>query len=84
MPDESLGIVAEPGPRLPAGVQGGHVLTLASGTASSNGEIRPQVGVLTSNGTPEYSLYFSFYGNGTWSRPERKFSTFYAPCDELF
>lgn len=61
------GIVASPGPPLPQSMQGGHILTLASGITGG----RPQVGVLTSNGTAYYNLYFSFYGNDSWSDPER-------------
>ena len=62
------GIVASAGPPLPEGLQGGHILTLASGITGG----RPQVGVLTSNGTVYYNLYFSFFGNGSWSDPECK------------
>ena len=63
------GIVASPGPALPDSLQGGHILTLASGITGS----RPQVGVLTSNGTVYYNLYFTFFGNNSWSEPERKY-----------
>ena len=62
------GIVASPGPALPSSLQGGHVLTLASGITGS----RPQVGVLTSNGTVYYNLYFTFFANNSWTEPERK------------
>ena len=62
------GIVASPGPTLPKSLEGGHILALASGITGS----RPQVGVLTSNGTAYYNLYFSFFGNNTWTEPERK------------
>ena len=76
--DGQDGIVASPGPRLPSGVQGGHILALAAGVSTSGDLTRPQVGVLTSNGTPEYSLYFSFYGNRTWSTPEREWIPFFS------
>lgn len=69
LPDVSGdGIVASPGPVLPKSLQGGHVLALASGITES----RPQVGVLTSNGTIYYNLYFSFFGNSSWTEPERE------------
>lgn len=71
-PDNNDGIVARPGPVLPAGVQGDHILALAAGVSSSGGHVHPQVGVLISNGTVEYSLYFSFFINGSWSQPERR------------
>ncbi len=68
-PDNSGdGIVASPGPTLPESLQGGHVLALAAGITGS----RPQVGVLTSNGTVYYNLYFSFFGNNSWTDPERE------------
>lgn len=68
LPDDSGdGINASPGPILPKSLQGGHILALAAGITGS----RPQVGVLTSNGTVYYSLYFSFFGNNTWTEPER-------------
>ena len=70
--DDSGGIEASPGPSLPIGVQGGHVLALAAGDSSSGGQVRPQAGILTSNGTTWYSLYFTFFENGSWSTPERK------------
>lgn len=70
--NDSAGITASPGPSLPAGVQGGHVLGLAAGDSSSGGEVRPQAGILTSNGTTWYSLYFTFFTNGSWSAPQRK------------
>ena len=70
--ENSAGIVASPGPSLPASVQGGHVLALAAGDSSSGGQVRPQAGILTSNGTAWYSLYFTFYTDGSWSTPERK------------
>ncbi|KAL2042780.1 hypothetical protein N7G274_004539 [Stereocaulon virgatum] len=67
LPDVSGdGIVASPGPKLPKSLQGGHVLALAAGITGS----RPQVGVLTSNGTIYYNLYFSFLGNSSWTEPE--------------
>lgn len=62
------GIVASPGPILPDSLQGGNILALAAGITGS----RPQVGVLTSNGTVYYNLYFSFFGNDTWTNPERE------------
>lgn len=65
------GIVANPGPRLPDSLQGGYILALAAGITGS----RPQVGVLTSNGTVYYSLYFSFFSNNSWTAPEREFSS---------
>ena len=69
LPDVAgVGIVASPGPKLPNSLQGGHILTLAAGITGS----RPQVGVLTSNGTVYYNLYFSFFGNNSWTEPERK------------
>ena len=70
----SGGINASPGPRLPSGVQGGNVLALAAGDSSisTGGQPRPQAGILTSNGTLWYSLYFTFFVNGSWSSPERK------------
>ena len=64
------GIVASPGQKLPESLQGGNVLTLAAGITGST----PQVGVLTSNGTVYYELYFSFFRNGSWSAPERESS----------
>ena len=71
LPDDSGdGIVASPGQPLPESLQGGNVLALASGITGST----PQVGVLTSNGTVYYELYFSFFGNGSWSTPERESS----------
>ena len=71
-PDSSGGIVANPGPRLPSALQGGHVLALAAGDSSGGSQLTPQVGVLTSNGTVYYELFFSFFTNGAWSSPERK------------
>ena len=69
LPDVSGdGIVASPGPILPNSLQGGHILALAAGITGS----RPQVGVLTSNGTIYYNLYFSFFGNSSWTEPERE------------
>lgn len=68
LPDVSVdGIVAYPGPILPKSLQGGNILALAAGITAS----RPQVGVLTSNGTIYYNLYFSFFGNSSWTEPER-------------
>ncbi len=59
-------VVASPGPALPSSLQGGHILALASGITGS----RPQAGVLTSNGIVYYNLFFSFFGNNSWSDPE--------------
>lgn len=70
--EDSAGINASPGPSLPDSLQGGHVLGLAAGDSSSGGQVRPQAGILTSNGTTWYSLYFTFFTNGSWSVPERK------------
>lgn len=71
IPDDSGdGIVASPGQALPESLQGGNILALASGITGST----PQVGVLTSNGTVYYDLYFSFFSNGSWSTPERESS----------
>ncbi len=71
LPDDSGdGIVASPGPTLPESLQGGNILALAAGITGST----PQVGVLTSNGTVYYDLYFSFFSNGSWSTPERESS----------
>ena len=71
LPDDSGdGIVASPGQHLPESLQGGNILALASGITGST----PQVGVLTSNGTVYYELYFSFFRNGSWSTPERESS----------
>ena len=71
LPDVSGdGIVASPGQKLPESLQGGNILALASGITGST----PQVGVLTSNGTIYYELYFSFFTNGSWGTPEREFS----------
>ena len=71
VPDNSAGIVATPGPALPQGVQGGHVLALAAGVSSAGSQRSPQVGVLTSNGTLYYNLFFSFFHYNAWSSPER-------------
>ncbi len=60
-------IIASAGPTLPATLNGGHILALAAGEASIG---RPQVGVLTSNGTVYYNLLFSFLDYGSWSNPE--------------
>lgn len=69
LPDNSGdGIIASPGLELPKSLQGGHILALAAGITGS----RPQVGVLTSNGTVYYNLYFSFFGNNSWTDPERE------------
>lgn len=50
-------------------MQGDRVLGLAAGASSGN---RPQVGVLSSNGTVYYSLYFSFWIDDSWSKPQRE------------
>ena len=72
LPDDTGdGIVASPGQALPESLQGGNILALASGITGST----PQVGVLTSNGTVYYDLYFSFFRNGSWSTPERESSS---------
>ena len=63
------------GDPLPSGVQGGHILTLAAGLSSVDGQVQPQVGVLTSNGTVYYNLLFSFFINGSWSNPQRESRT---------
>lgn len=62
-------ISASPGPVLPSSLDGGRVLALAAGEASVG---RPQVGVLMSNGTVYYDLFFSFLEHGSWSQPQRK------------
>lgn len=62
-------ISASPGPILPPSLNGGHVLALAAGEASIG---RPQVGVLMSNGTVYYNLFFSFLEHGSWTQPQRK------------
>ena len=50
-------------------MQGDRVLGLAAGASTGN---RPQVGVLSSNGTVYYSLYFSFWIDESWSDPQRE------------
>ena len=75
LPAENAGVVASPGPALPQSLQNGHVLALAAGVSSGGGRTRSQVGVLISNGTVYYDLFFSFFSNRTWSSPERTFST---------
>ncbi|CAF9911040.1 hypothetical protein IMSHALPRED_009905 [Imshaugia aleurites] len=69
-PTSADSIVASPGPSLPSSLQGGHVLALAAGTSDANNVATPQVGVLTSNGTVYYDLYFSFFNNSAWTPPE--------------
>lgn len=71
LPDQNDAIVASPGPTPPDSIQGNHIQGLAAGVSSSNGTVRSQMGVLTSEGTPYYSLFFSFLVNGSWSAPER-------------
>lgn len=70
-PTSADSIVASPGPRLPSSLQGGHVLALAAGASDANNVVTPQLGVLTSNGTVYYELYFSFFNNSAWTPPER-------------
>ena len=70
-PTSSDSIVASPGPSLPETLQGGHVLALAAGASAANNIVTPQVGVLTSNGSVYYDLYFSFFNNSAWTPPER-------------
>ncbi|KAM0800040.1 hypothetical protein BDR22DRAFT_852673 [Usnea florida] len=69
-PTSSDSIVASPGPSLPETLQGGHVLALAAGASDANNVVTPQVGVLTSNGSVYYDLYFSFFNNSAWTPPE--------------
>ena len=75
-PTSADSIVASPGPSLPSGLQGGHVLALAAGGSDVNSVTIPQVGVLTSNGSVYYDLYFSFYNNSAWTAPERMCTLF--------
>ncbi len=70
-PTSADSIVASPGPRLPSSLQGGHVLALAAGTSEADDKSTPQVGVLTSNGSVYYDLYFSFFNNSAWTAPQR-------------
>ena len=70
VPNDNDGITASVGPKLPSSMQGDHVLGLAAGASSGD---RPQVGVLSSNGTVYYSLQFSFLHDDTWSKPQRRF-----------
>ena len=70
-PTSADSIVASPGPSLPSSLQGGHVLALAAGTSDAQNVATPQVGVLTSNGSVYYDLYFSFFNNSAWTPPER-------------
>lgn len=69
-PTSADSIVASPGPSLPSSLQGGHVLALAAGASDANTVVTPQVGVLTSNGSVYYDLYFSFFNNSAWTAPE--------------
>ncbi|KAL9066904.1 MAG: hypothetical protein Q9161_007236 [Pseudevernia consocians] len=69
-PTSADSIVASPGPSLPSSLQGGHVLALAAGASDANNVVTPQVGVLTSNGSVYYDLYFSFFNNSAWTPPE--------------
>ena len=71
VPDGEARIVATVGSKLPSSMQGDKVLGLAAGASTGK---RPQVGVLCSNGTVYYSLYFSFWIGDNWSKPQRKFS----------
>lgn len=75
-PTSADSIVASPGPSLPSNLQGGHVLALAAGTSEANNVATPQVGVLTSNGSVYYDLYFSFFNNSGWTPPERTCTLF--------
>lgn len=70
VPDGEASIVATVGSKLPSSMQGDKVLGLAAGASGK----RPQVGVLSSNGTVYYSLYFSFWIDDNWSKPQRKSS----------
>jgi hypothetical protein len=70
--NDSGGISSNITTSLSSKLQGGHVLSVASGVSSTSGTLRPQVGVLVSYGTVYYDLYFSFYGNGSWTPPARK------------
>ncbi|CAD6576831.1 MAG: hypothetical protein ASARMPRED_007895 [Alectoria sarmentosa] len=69
-PTSADSIVASPGPGLPGSLQGGHVLALAAGASDAGNVVTPQVGVLTSNGSVYYDLYFSFFNNSAWTTPE--------------
>ncbi|CAD6590287.1 MAG: hypothetical protein ASARMPREDX12_004243 [Alectoria sarmentosa] len=69
-PTSADSIVASPGPGLPRSLQGGHVLALAAGASDAGNVVTPQVGVLTSNGSVYYDLYFSFFNNSAWTTPE--------------
>lgn len=75
-PTSADSIVASPGPSLPSSLQGGHVLALAAGTSEARNKATPQVGVLTSNGSVYYDLYFSFFNNSAWTAPQRTFTLF--------
>lgn len=65
---DSDSFTANPGSILPLSLNGGHILALAAGEASAG---RSQVGILTSNGTVLYNLFFSFLDNGSWTWPQR-------------
>ncbi|CAF9936022.1 MAG: hypothetical protein ALECFALPRED_006664 [Alectoria fallacina] len=69
-PTSADSIVASPGPGLPRSLQGGHVLALAAGASDAGNVVTPQVGVLMSNGSVYYDLYFSFFNNSAWTAPE--------------
>ncbi len=81
-PTSADSIVASPGPSLPSSLQGGHILALAAGALDANNVVTPQVGVLTSNGTVYYDLYFSFFNNSAWTAPERTYTPF--PFEPIF
>ncbi|KAL8792900.1 MAG: hypothetical protein Q9195_004477 [Heterodermia aff. obscurata] len=66
-PNGNDGISASVGSKLPSSLQGDRVLGLAAGASTGD---RPQVGVLSSNGTVYYSLYFSFWIDDSWSTPQ--------------
>ena len=72
LPDGSAGITAAVRSQLPSAMQGDRVLSLAAGASTGK---HPQVGVLVSNGTVYYSLYFSFWMGEAWSKPQRECNT---------
>lgn len=76
-PTSADSIVASAGPSLPSSLQGGHVLALAAGASDAHNVVTPQVGVLTSNGSVYYDLYFSFFNNSAWTAPERTCTLFF-------
>ena len=78
-PTSADSIVGSPGPSLPNSLQGGHVLALAAGISEANNKATPQVGVLTSNGTIYYNLYFSFFNNSAWTAPQRTLASILSP-----